>query len=192
MPGGASNTGSEWIIKDFPDEDPAELDKISAPWLPTSLIRYPLAREGERFPFRAPNARGFMIGEPASKFEAFAAGLEGLAMLETFAYQTLSEIGAQVGDHIFVTDGGARSQLWLQIRASMLKRTLIRPKISESAMGAAILAGAGAWYEKLSDAVKNMVQEDIQVEPVTPWISTYEEKYLKFKDAILEKDFIKP
>ena len=192
MPGGASNTGSEWIIKDFPDEDPAELDKISAPWLPTSLIRYPLAREGERFPFRSPNARGFIIGEPASKFEAFAAGLEGLAMLETFAYQTLSEIGAQVGDHIFVTDGGARSQLWLQIRASMLKRTLIRPKISESAMGAAILAGAGAWYEKLSDAVKNMVQEDIQVEPVASWISIYEEKYLKFKDAILEKNFTKP
>ena len=192
MPGGASNTGSEWIIKDFPDEDPAELDKISASWLPTSLIRYPLARDGERFPFRSPNARGFIIGEPASKFEFFAAGLEGLAMLETFAYQTLSEIGAHVGDHIFVTDGGARSILWLQIRASMLKRTLIRPKISESAMGAAILAGSGAWYEKLSDAVKNMVQEDIQVEPVAAWISIYEEKYLRFKDAILEKNFIKP
>jgi len=190
MPGGASNTGAEWIIKDFPGEDPTKLDRNAAAYLPTPLIRYPLAREGERFPFRAPAATGFLIGKPVSKPEIFAAGLEGLAMLEAFAYQTLSEIGAHIGEHIYVTDGGARSRLWLQIRASMLKRTLIRPRISESAMGAAILAASGTWYGKVSQAVQSMVQEEIQVEPVTPWLSIYEEKYHKFIDALKEKKYI--
>ncbi len=190
MPGGASNTGSEWIIKEFPHEDPAELDRKSAQWLPTSLIRYPLVRDGERFPFRFPTAQGFLIGEAASKLETFAAGLEGLALLEAFAYQTLSEIGADVGENIFVTDGGARSELWLQIRASILKRTLIRPLISESAMGAAILAASGAWFGSLSKAVKNMVQRDVEVEPVKHWISIYEDKYQSFIDALQQRSYI--
>jgi len=51
---------------------------------------------GERFPFLAPEAQGFYIEEPANHLEAFAAGLEGLALLERMAYETLSQIGAQV------------------------------------------------------------------------------------------------
>ena len=81
----------------YADADPAELDDRSSRFVPTGLIRYPLVKTGERFPFLSQNAVGFTIGEPVDALEAYAAGLEGLALLERQAYQMLAQLGLEIG-----------------------------------------------------------------------------------------------
>lgn len=194
MPGGASNTGAEWIVREHPGRDLKQLDAAAAERLPTRLVRYPLARTGERFPFVRPQASGFTAAAHADavldEVEAFAAGLEGTAMLERLAYDTLSGIGAAVGDRIHATGGSARSEVWLRIRASVLKRTLVRPRVSETAMGAAMLAASGCWFGSLTRAAQAMAQADLLVEPDAPLSSAYEEKYQRFLEELGRRGYI--
>jgi len=190
IPSGASNTGGEWIAKEYPNITLSELDKAAKRFLPTKGIRYPLVRLGERFPFNNPSATGFQLGETNSAFEAFAVGLEGLAMLEKLAFETMSEVGASTDGDVFVTGGGAKSSLWLTIRASTLNRPLYRPKNSECAMGAAILAATGVWYGDLNAATQNMVCIEACYEPAQSLIDAYAEKYKAFIEEMQYRKLI--
>ena len=195
MPGGASNTGCEWIVRQYANADLRQMDAIAQSQFPTSLVRYPLARTGERFPFLHPTATGFALdasGTSANSDHAeyYAAGLEGTAMLERLAYETLMEIGAPVGEQIHVTGGGSKSSIWLTVRASLLHRQLIRPQTSETAMGAALLAASGVWYPDLSSAVHAMVLPDVQVEPDPNLVSAYDEKYAIFCETLAARGYL--
>ena len=88
MPGGASNTGTEWILKEYPDADLAMMDECALAYVPSNIIAYPLARKGERFPFIKPEAKGFLIGTPENSNKIYAAKLEGLGYLERLIYST--------------------------------------------------------------------------------------------------------
>ncbi len=190
MPGGASNTGAEWIARDHPGQDPGELDRLAYPSLPTRLARYPLARRGERFPFVHPGAEGFLLGEPSSPLERYAAGLEGLAYVERLAYETLQSIGLETGGRLFITGGGSRSAIWSQVRASVLHRPLERPAVTDTAMGAAILAASGCWYASLSEAVRQMVRVAQTILPNPAWEPVYEEGYARFLGELKRRGMI--
>jgi sugar (pentulose or hexulose) kinase len=189
MPGGASNTGAEWIKTEYAGVDPAEMDRLASAFIPSKIVRYPLVRKGERFPFSNPNAEGFWLGQPASREEAYAAGLEGLALLERLAFETLQEIGAAVGEQIYVTGGGARSAIWLKVRASTLRRRLLRPAVSETAMGAALLAATGVWYDGLSQAARAMVTVEAEFEPDERLAGVYEQKYAVFREEMRRRGY---
>ena len=109
MPGGASNTGTEWIVQDHPGANLTELDALAHQRIPTRLVRYPLGRQGERFPFIQPEAVGFLLGTPLDEIDRYAAGLEGLAMLERLSYDTVRAIGLEDGARIYTTGGGSNS-----------------------------------------------------------------------------------
>lgn len=195
MPGGASNTGCEWIMKQYQGQDLQQLDEAAFLHSPTSLIRYPLARSGERFPFLAARAEGFTLDANGTLIGAghedyYAAGLEGTAMLERLAYDTLADIGADVSEYIHMTGGGSKSLVWSQIRASMLRRQLVRPKTTETAMGAALLAGAGVWYGNLSDAARAMVSPSVTIDPVPALIEPYSAKYTLFCEALRARGYL--
>ncbi|MCS7061171.1 MAG: FGGY family carbohydrate kinase [Anaerolineae bacterium] len=194
MPGGASNTGAEWIAREHAHGDLSTLDAAADQRVPTALIRYPLARTGERFPFIHPEAIGFIDGETESTdaIDRFAAGLEGTALLERLSYDTLQDIGASVGASIHTTGGGSRSVVWLKIRASALGRTLIRPRVSETAMGAALLAAGGAWHGSLSTAARQMVKPDAVVEPDERLARAYQARYEGFKSALRQRGYWTP
>ena len=141
LPGGASNTGAECIAEQF---DPDTRDRLTEEVLrhsPTDLVSYPLVGRGERFPFNAPDAGPFLLGDPAGPAERFCAYLEGVACLERMAYQVLEELGAAVEEPIFSAGGGAENDGWLQIRADTMGRAVVRPRITGAAMGAVRLAG---------------------------------------------------
>jgi len=190
MPGGASNTGAEWISKGYPGQNPSDLVAQAARHLPTNLIAYPLVRRGERFPFVAPEAQGFIVGTPQDPFEQFAAEMEGVAYLERLAYETLENLGAKVGETIYVTGGGARSDLWLKVRASVLGRQMARPALGEAAMGAALLAASQTLYQSLDEAARHMVSIETVVEPDPQWEAIYEERYQAFFDACRTRGYI--
>jgi sugar (pentulose or hexulose) kinase len=190
MPGGASNTGAEWIQKDFPQTDPAKLDRQAAKRIPTSLVRYPLARIGERFPFQHEGARGFVIGNPADEIENFGAGLEGLALLERLAYSMMEEIGTRVGDVIHVTGAGSRSKIWLRIRASALGRQLERPALSSTAMGAALLAASSLWFSNITEAAEAMVETLEMIDPDRRLQHALDEKYEIFCSELYNRGYM--
>lgn len=194
MPGGASNTGCEWIVRDHPDQEPALLDTLAAGHIPTGLLRYPLARTGERFPFINAQAAGFTVGRVATTDAAstvtYAAGLEGTAYIERLAYEVLQRIGAAIGDRIHVTGGGSKSRVWLRIRASVLNRAVVRPHCSETAMGAALLAAAGCWYGALADAAKAMVRPGMSVEPDLTLVNAYDERYKRFCEQLRLRGYL--
>lgn len=198
MPGGASNTGSEWMVREFAGQDFKALDAQAATLTPTPLVRYPLARLGERFPFLRSQAKGFVIDQatglaPAqapAALQSYTAGLEGTALVERLIYDTLRQIGAPVGDRVHVTGGGSNSNVWLRIRASALNRQLIRPASSETAMGAALLAASGAWFHSLGQAARAMVKPDVSMDPDPALLSAYEDKYAVFCDQLRTRAYL--
>lgn len=190
MPGGASNTGGEWILRQFPDRDPAALDQAASDYLPTELISYPLVRQGERFPFVAPGAIGFLEGVPLHDMERYAANLEGVAYVEKLAYDGMGELGADIGEQIYVTGGGARSEIWLRVRASVSGSAMVRPAVSETAMGAAILAAGNCLYPDLAAASSEMVKVDLVIEPDLRWTKMYADRYHRFVAACTRRGYL--
>ncbi len=190
MPGGASNTGCEWINAQFPHADPGAMDFAAEKCLPTSLVCYPLARRGERFPFIAPDATGFLLGEVENDGQRFAAGLEGTAMVERLSFELLQSVGAPLEDPIFVTGGSARSDIWLKLRATVLNHVLVRPQFSDTCMGAAILAASGCWYHNLNEAAKNLIRLGGAIQPNQELLEIYEEKYSQFKSALIARNYL--
>lgn len=63
LPGGASNTGGECLADVAPARLPA-LDAAAAARGPASYVRYPLRRDGERFPFVAERGARIRAGPP--------------------------------------------------------------------------------------------------------------------------------
>lgn len=176
MPGGASNTGTEWLQKDHPGADIDALNLAVKTRLPSRLVRYPLARRGERFPFVVPEAEGFILGE-GDNLDCYAAGLEGIALVERLAYDLMARVGLDVGERVYISGGGTRSRLWSQLRATILEKTLIQPVVSETAMGAALLAACGCWYGSVGRAAREMVREASRFEPERSLAESYTEKY---------------
>jgi D-ribulokinase len=190
MPGGASNTGAGWILKDHPGADPDALNQQAEGLVPTRLLRYPLTKRGERFPFLHPEAESFLLGESDSAAERYAAGLEGVALLERLAYETLDAIGLETGGRVFITGGGSKSKLWSQIRASALDKCLVKPAETETAFGAAVLAASGCWYATLSEAAGRMVRAAEIIEPVPAWREAYAEHYQRFFAALSARGYL--
>ena len=190
MPGGASNTGAEWILKESSPGDLQEMDQAAQMMFPTNLIRYPLSRKGERFPFVSAEAQGFITGTPRNRIEQFAAGLEGVALLEKMAFLLVEKIGYPVQEPIIATGGATRSLIWLQLRATILNRAMIRPVLSDACMGAAILAASGCWYNSVEAAVRNLVRMGATIEPDTNLVPAYKDKYAQFIQELKNHHFI--
>jgi len=127
LPGAASNVGTNWIAAMFPGVDVRGMDAAAAARLPINGIAYPLFHAGERFPFSAPDARGFCIPQFADPFDGYAAHLQGVALVERLGYQVLDAATNASGGEVFATGGGSRSDVWTQCRADATGRVFHRP-----------------------------------------------------------------
>ena len=190
LPGGASNTGGEAMSQRFSKERWGELNAQVLKVAPTEVIRYPLARRGERFPFAHPQAEGFVVNPSDDEAIAYTAYLEGVGYVERLAYELLTDLGAVVGSTIYSAGGATRSRVWSQLRADILGRTLARPEFTGGAMGAAIIAAGGCWYEGVIPAAQSMVQLTERVEPRAEVVQAYEARYQHFREACEERGYI--
>ena len=139
---------------------------------------------GERTPHADPNARAAFVGlELRHDTGALArAVLEGVAFGLRDSLDLLSELGSDL-EVARVSGGGARSELWLQIVASVLELPLERVAVDEgAAFGAAILAGvaAGLW-DDVPAATAATVRVRDTVEPVAEWVEVYREGRERFR-----------
>lgn len=202
LPGGASNTGGEAIGLRFPQEKWAEFNAQALDLAPTDAVIYPLARLGERFPFAKPAAEGFVLELADNTISAYSpqptrplasdytAHLEGVAYVERLAYEVLAGLGAEIGDTLYSAGGATRSRAWSQLRADIVGRTLVRPEVTGGAMGAAIIAAAGTWYDGLVPAARAMVRPVERIEPRPFLAEAYEIRYQKFKEACAARGYL--
>lgn len=95
LPGGASGVGGGVLTAAFPALDPIRMDALARDHEPARVVAYPLVATGERFPFVAPEATGFLLGEPASDAEHWLALLTGVGLVERLCFDYLDLLGAQ-------------------------------------------------------------------------------------------------
>ena len=135
---------------------------------------------GERTPHADASARGSFTGLSVrhDRGALVRAVLEGVAcgLRDSFDLVGGGSLGRASG-------GGARSELWLSIVASVLELPLERVAVEEgAAYGAALLGGvAGGVWSDVGEAVAACVRTHGQVEPVAEWIEPYRELLRRYR-----------
>ena len=176
-----SAAGSAAWLRDLLAADLAELEQEAERWPAGSegLLFAPYLA-GERTPHPDPNARGAFTGLSArhDRGALWRSMLEGVAYGLRDSLELLRELGARP-ESGRVSGGGARSELWLRILASVLRLPLEKTESEEgSAFGAALLAGVRAGvFADADDAVARCVRVRRRIEP--EW--DYDDGYQRFR-----------
>jgi xylulokinase len=139
---------------------------------------------GERTPHADPDARGSFTGLSLrhDRGALVRAVLEGVAYGLRDSLDLVRELGVEP-ERGRVSGGGARSELWLRIVASVLELPLERVEVEEgAAYGAALLGGvAGGVWTDAAEAVRACVRTRGEVEPDPRWVEAYAERRSVFR-----------
>jgi xylulokinase len=183
-----SAAGSLQWLRDTmaPGADFAELTAEAERWAPgvEGLTFLPYLA-GERTPHADPDARGAFVGLSVrhDRGALVRAVLEGVAYGLRDSLELLRALGVQPVSGRAL-GGGARSELWLRVIASVLGIPLERIVVEEgAAYGAALLAGvAGGVFKDVHEAVAACVKVRDTIEPVPAWQKAYEAGYARFQE----------
>ena len=139
---------------------------------------------GERTPHADPDARGAFagLGLRHDRGALARAVLDGVAFGLRDSLELLRGLGVEPTAGR-VSGGGARSELWLRIVASVLGVPLERTAVEEgSAFGAALLGGvASGVFGSAAEAVAACVRPGSTVAPEPAWTDAYEEAYARYR-----------
>jgi xylulokinase len=130
-------------------------------------------------------ARGVYAGLSLNHGRAhlYRALLEGCTFALRDIVDRLAEMGL-AGDELRVVGGGARSPLWLQMKADVTGRTVrVLTTDEATALGAAMLAGVGeGTFHDLDEAVDRLtVLEDRAYEPDPAARDAYDDAYARYR-----------
>jgi xylulokinase len=139
---------------------------------------------GERTPHADPDARAAFVGLSLhhDRGALARAVLEGVAFALRDSFELLRELDISTAT-ARASGGGARSDLWLRIVASVLDMPLERTAAQEgAAYGAALLGGVAAGvFGDVEEAVESCIKVRDVVEPEPEWSSTYDDVYSTFR-----------
>lgn len=109
--------------------------------------------------------------------------MEGVAFSARWAFEALQSSAGLAIDTANIGGGGARSDIWCQIRADVLGMTLRRTAVpAAAALGAAILAGAGSGaFPALTPAVRQLVRFDQDFVPDADRHTRYNTRYAHYR-----------
>ncbi|MDH3474514.1 MAG: FGGY-family carbohydrate kinase [Rhodospirillales bacterium] len=139
---------------------------------------------GEKTPLHDPHARGTLVGLGLHHGlpHIWRAALEAVA----FGFRHHTEVFAEIGlatRRVLACDGGAASDLWLQITADVLKQPVQRLlNHPGSCLGAAFVAGMGVGALEDWSAISRYVQSDRTFEPDVARGEVYDEAYGIYRD----------
>jgi xylulokinase len=141
---------------------------------------------GERTPHADPDARGAFAGLSIrhDRGALVRAVLEGVACGLRDSLDLVAGLGEAPPTSGRASGGGARSELWLKIAASVLELPLERVAVEEgAAYGAALLGGvAGGQWTDVHEAVAACVRTHGVVEPVPEWVAPYREVVARYRE----------
>ncbi|MDQ6775696.1 MAG: FGGY family carbohydrate kinase [Actinomycetota bacterium] len=188
LPGGASSVGAGALSERFPGRALAALDRQAAEREPAAVIAYPLVSRGERFPFAVPEAKAFMLGEPADEVDHFAGLLQGVAYVERLCFDYLNHLGAPTDGELSITGGATRSLYWCQLRTDVLGRGAQLLEEPEPGFGMALLAASCELG--LADAAAEMVHVREVIEPRPDRAERFREPYLRLVDELERRGWL--
>jgi xylulokinase len=152
---------------------------------PTGLLVLPHF-SGSGTPWLDTSSKGAILGLTF----ATTHGEIAKALLESLCYELrvnldlLREAGVSI-EELHAVGGGARSPLWLQLKADICRVPLRVPRVTDAAcLGAALLAGVGAGaYPDLKSAVARAVRLERWIEPEPESVAAYEARYRLHRQA---------
>jgi xylulokinase len=163
--------------------DAYDLILADAPAGPTGLLVLP-HWSGSGTPWLDTTSKGAIIGLTfATTHAALAkAVLEGLTYELRVNLDLLRGAGVAI-DALHAVGGGARSALWLQLKADICQVPLRVPAVTEAAcLGAALLAGVGAGvYAGLDEAVRQAVRLEGRIAPSPSSVQAYDARYALYR-----------
>lgn len=128
---------------------------------PTGLLVLPHFA-GAATPYMDTGSRGALLGltTATSSADLYRACMEGVAYEMRINYEALSGSGIHF-KKLHATGGGARSKLWMQMKADVLNLPITALKTADAGtVGSAMLTGiAVGLFSDLEDASAHMVQE---------------------------------
>jgi xylulokinase len=140
--------------------------------------------QGERTPHADPDARGAFVGLETrhDRGALVRAVLEGVAYGLRDSLELLRAVGVEA-EVARVSGGGARSELWLRVVASVLGLPLERTEAEEGAAYGAALLGAvkEGVFADAHEAVAATVRVRDRVEPDPDWQAAYDAGYARYR-----------
>jgi sugar (pentulose or hexulose) kinase len=188
-PGGASSVGAGILAQRFAGRDSDSLSAQAEHREPATVIAYPLPSRGERFPFAAPDAEGFLLGTPVDEIDLYAALLQGVAFVERLCFDSLDMLGAHSDGDLTLTGGASRNRYWCQLRADILGRPVRLPENAESALGMAVLAASED--RCISDVAREMIHIREVISPRPDRIDRFQESYLLLVEELARRGWIR-
>jgi len=147
-------------------------DVLFTPWL-----------AGERSPIDDRNARGGFhnLSLATSRPQLARAVLEGVAYNSRWLHEAVERFVRRRLDPLRIIGGGAQSDLWCQIHADVMGRTIERvaEPLHANLRGAAMFAGVALGGLDL-ERIDGLVAVDARFEPDTTVASTYDRLYAEF------------
>ncbi|MCA9906407.1 MAG: hypothetical protein KC547_21275, partial [Anaerolineae bacterium] len=125
-----------------------------------------------------PQATGAILGLTfeTTRADIVKAILEGITYEQALTIRILDSLGLPIR-RVMAVGGGARSPIWLQMKANILGKVVQTTLVEEaSTLGAALLAGWGTGvYASLDDAVAQTVAHQRQFNPEADLSQQYQE-----------------
>lgn len=101
--------------------------------------------------------------------------MEGVAFASRRNVEIMKSRGNKL-ERLVAAGGGAKTRLWLEIKASVYGCPIVTPVDTEcGVLGCAMLAGVGAGiFDNIDDAVRRLVRYDAEIQPDPLWSERYE------------------
>ncbi len=152
---------------------------------PTGLLVLPHFA-GAATPYMDTGSKGAILGltTATTAGEIYRACMEGVAYEMRLNYEALSGSGIHF-EKLNATGGGAKSKIWMQMKADVLNLPITALKTSEAGtVGSAMLTGiAVGLFKNLQDAANHMVQETDTYYPRPEMHEKYMKVYERYKQV---------
>lgn len=144
------------------------------------LIYFPYLA-GERAPLWNSHAKGMFIGLSlkTTRLEMIRSIYEGTSYAIRHNFDEAAKLGV-VPDTVYAAGGGAKSEIWLKIKASVLNKPLLvlEEHVDRAAFGDCLLAGYGTHlFREVDRVARDAVSVAKTVEPDPEWVKVYNEIY---------------
>jgi len=130
-------------------------------------------------PYMDPEAQGAIVGLSltTTKPELIRAVVEGITWEMKFNLSLMHEAGIEVQE-LRAIGGAAKSEKWLQLKADMFGRPVVRLRVTEAVcLGAAVSAGvATGVYASYEEATEAVVKQERRFEPDPNRRAYYDER----------------
>jgi xylulokinase len=112
--------------------------------------------------------------------------MEGVAFASRRNLSIMEQSGNPM-EYLVASGGGAKTRLWLEIKASIYRTPIRTTQHAESSiLGCSMIAGVAAGvYPNLAEAAKKLIQLDQEILPNPDWVPRYEKLAALF-DQIYE------